>query len=385
MSDTTTDTSRDYRRQCVGRGRFFSLIPAISSCSTAFHAHEELGRPFLFEIDLSSGKLRPTSARSSAPRRRCGWRNPTEHATGSLFQRHRHPRGLDGPGRGRLPLPHRGAALDLAADASRRIAGFSRTSPPFQIITQVFRDAGFSDFEDNRQAGAGDTVLEYCVQYRETSFDFVTRLMEQFGLYYFFRHDRGQHTLVIADDPNAHDTLPDAIPFVFDQTEFRTVADHIWEWSTDLGAAIPANSRSGTTTSPPRRPISPPRPCTTPAIIRTTTSRFTSIPGRTTSTGIGQGMTDVRMQAIGMAPHGHRRGQQCARAASRAGASTSAHHPERAVNRDYLITQAEFSMSIAEGSSTVEDGETIDTYRVTLAAIPGDVPFRLERSDARAR
>ena len=32
----------------------------------------------------------------------------------------------------------------------------------FDIITKVFRDAGFSDFEDKRQASAGDLVLEYC-------------------------------------------------------------------------------------------------------------------------------------------------------------------------------------------------------------------------------
>ncbi len=70
------------------------------------------------------------------------------------------------------------------------------------------------------------------------SFDFVTRLMEQFGLYYYFKHDREQHKLVIADDPNAHDTLPEAIPFVFDQTEFRIVADHIWEWSTELALHV---------------------------------------------------------------------------------------------------------------------------------------------------
>ena len=69
------------------------------------------------------------------------------------------------------------------------------------IITNVFRDAGFSDFEDKRQNRPGDTMLEYCVQYRETSFDFVTRLMEKFGLYYFFTHSDRKHTLVFADDP----------------------------------------------------------------------------------------------------------------------------------------------------------------------------------------
>ena len=69
------------------------------------------------------------------------------------------------------------------------------------------------------------------MQYQESSFDFVTRLMEQYGLYYYFTHDEGVHTLVFADDANAHTKLPDPLPFVFDQTEFRTVADHFWEWS----------------------------------------------------------------------------------------------------------------------------------------------------------
>lgn len=45
--------------------------------------------------------------------------------------------------------------------------------------------------------------MEYCVQYRETDFNFVSRLMEQYGIYYFFEHADGQHTLVLADNASA--------------------------------------------------------------------------------------------------------------------------------------------------------------------------------------
>ena len=38
---------------------------------------------------------------------------------------------------------------------------------------------------------------EYCVQYRETDFNFVSRLMEEEGMFYYFRHENGKHTLVI--------------------------------------------------------------------------------------------------------------------------------------------------------------------------------------------
>src|SRR6185312_17189821 len=41
---------------------------------------------------------------------------------------------------------------------------------------------------------------EYRVQYRESDFDFLSRLLEHEGIYYYFEHAKGQHTLVLADD-----------------------------------------------------------------------------------------------------------------------------------------------------------------------------------------
>jgi type VI secretion system secreted protein VgrG len=50
----------------------------------------------------------------------------------------------------------------------------------------------------------------YCVQYRETDFAFASRLMEEEGIFYFFTHADGQHTMVVADQPAAHPTHPGA-------------------------------------------------------------------------------------------------------------------------------------------------------------------------------
>jgi type VI secretion system secreted protein VgrG len=49
---------------------------------------------------------------------------------------------------------------------------------------------------------------DYCVQYRESDFAFVSRLMEEEGIYYFFRHEPGTHVLVVADTPESHPPLP---------------------------------------------------------------------------------------------------------------------------------------------------------------------------------
>ena len=69
------------------------------------------------------------------------------------------------------------------------------------IIEAVFSDLGFSDYKLSLQGQYAPR--EFCVQYRETAFNFVSRLMEEEGIFYFFKHEDGKHTLVLADDNSA--------------------------------------------------------------------------------------------------------------------------------------------------------------------------------------
>ncbi len=71
-----------------------------------------------------------------------------------------------------------------------------------EIITSIFDDAGFTDYKNST---TGTYVArEYCVQYQESAFNFVSRLMEDEGIFYFFEHTADKHTLVLADDASAH-------------------------------------------------------------------------------------------------------------------------------------------------------------------------------------
>lgn len=74
------------------------------------------------------------------------------------------------------------------------------------ILQKVFADLGFKDFE-LRLYGTF-APRDYCVQYRETDFNFVSRLMEEEGIYYYFKHQEGKHTLIVANDPAAHEACP---------------------------------------------------------------------------------------------------------------------------------------------------------------------------------
>src|SRR5262245_57774706 len=47
----------------------------------------------------------------------------------------------------------------------------------------------------------------FCVQYRESDFHFASRLMEEEGIFYFFRHEASGHTLIVGDNPRAHPDL----------------------------------------------------------------------------------------------------------------------------------------------------------------------------------
>jgi type VI secretion system secreted protein VgrG len=68
------------------------------------------------------------------------------------------------------------------------------------IITQVLKDAGFAPKDFKFTLKGKYKPREYCVQYRETDLDFISRLMEFEGMYYFFDHGASHETLVITDD-----------------------------------------------------------------------------------------------------------------------------------------------------------------------------------------
>lgn len=101
------------------------------------------------------------------------------------------------------------------------------------IIEQIFGDLGFSDYELKLDGEYRE--WEYCVQYRETDFNFVSRLMEQEGMYYYFKHDNGKHVLVISDSTNGYYDLPEnEVAFPLSRQESRAVEDHITDWERRL-------------------------------------------------------------------------------------------------------------------------------------------------------
>lgn len=103
-----------------------------------------------------------------------------------------------------------------------------KTAP--QIIKQIFEaHGGLADFQDC--CSKSHPVLEYCAQYRESDMDFVCRLMEQHGISYHFRHEKGAHKLYMGDDSSVYQPVAGASrPFNPVDKNHKRDSEHLSEW-----------------------------------------------------------------------------------------------------------------------------------------------------------
>ncbi|MFT6451445.1 MAG: type VI secretion system secreted protein VgrG [Halocynthiibacter sp.] len=100
------------------------------------------------------------------------------------------------------------------------------------ILSAVFApysSLGSPAFKDETQNDAG--TLEYTVQYGESDLDFAQRLMERFGISYYFRHTETGHTLVLVDQILKFDHIPaNKRPFVGVSGQHHAEGEHFSEW-----------------------------------------------------------------------------------------------------------------------------------------------------------
>ncbi len=75
-----------------------------------------------------------------------------------------------------------------------------------EIVSQIFQDLGFTDFEFR---ASGGKKREYCIQHNESDLNFISRLLEEEGIAYYFKHEKSAHKMIIVDQKNAYDEFPE--------------------------------------------------------------------------------------------------------------------------------------------------------------------------------
>ncbi len=109
---------------------------------------------------------------------------------------------------------------------------FQKEAVP-DIVEKIFRQFNFQDFE--RQLQQNYDPWEYCVQYRESACNFVMRLLEMEGIYFFFRHEENRQILVMADMSTAHKPL-DPMKITYEYVEgsgYKQAESRIDSWLID--------------------------------------------------------------------------------------------------------------------------------------------------------
>ncbi len=98
------------------------------------------------------------------------------------------------------------------------------------IVKKVFEDHGMADFELKLFRTYRTWV--YCVQYRESDFNFVSRLLEHEGIYWYFEHSNGKHKMVLVDSHSAHDKGPacDSLPYIDEGADTSPDIECVSDW-----------------------------------------------------------------------------------------------------------------------------------------------------------
>jgi type VI secretion system secreted protein VgrG len=101
------------------------------------------------------------------------------------------------------------------------------------IIKQVLLDGDIPSDQFRFSLKKDYKPRDYCVQYRESDLAFITRLMEQYGLFYFFEHSADNHKLVIGDSSDVHLVIADPPKIIYHAPGGTGVADqeHVYDYN----------------------------------------------------------------------------------------------------------------------------------------------------------
>ena len=243
------------------------------------------------------------------------------------------------------------------------------------IIKAVFTDRNFSEYRFDLTGTYRQ--WEYCVQYRETDFNFVSRLMENEGMYYYFEHEDGKHTMVICDAPSAHKTVSTCESLHFDQPDLKSTDDaFIWNWT--LGQEITPSKHSLTDYDPLQ-----PKAQLQNAVNVTHEHdpgpyEIFDYPGGFVAAADGKTYANIRMEEA-EARYIVGRGTSSARGIHAGAIFKLADHPA-CKEEDYLITAVNYQIQNAGMALGQNRGGSGPAYVCQITCIPNSYEFRAPRT-----
>ena len=261
------------------------------------------------------------------------------------------------------------------------------------IIQTVLSEAGLSGNLQNDTSG-DYTPREYCVQHEESDYDFICRLMEEEGIYFFFDFSEDTEKLVLADGAGAHSPGPGGadVTYAFrgsaEQMREDTVFEWLWSESVTTGTVTLGDNDFTKTRTDLKVTKSIPL-----GEHRHKNYEIYEYPGGYTESDLGDQRVLVKMQAIA-AKHQVWHAISNFRTLSVGDTINIIEHPRTDQNAEYMVTDAVFQYQIEveeaadEEHPVDEDAEETapgrlefvkkhdDRFRTKFAAIPKATQYR---------
>lgn len=250
-----------------------------------------------------------------------------------------------------------------------------------EIIKQVFTDQGFSDFKE--KLSASYAPREYCVQYRETDFNFVSRLMEEEGIYYYFNHENGKHFLVLSDSANSHEKFPGYADIRYHPesgSTDRSRIDHIHDWGFAREVQPGAYELTDYDFKKPKANLH------VKSNLKESHTRaeheFFDYPGRYTETGVGDNFVRQRIEEH------HSRFERCDGKCNARGLAVGylfnlKEFPRKDQNREYLVISANYHLQLDDYFSGSAAGGEENVFDCSFTTQDNKRPFRPSRNTAK--
>jgi len=259
---------------------------------------------------------------------------------------------------------------------------FQKKSTP-DIFAEVCKQAGSID---QRQAlSARYEPWEYRVQYRESDFDFLSRLLEHEGIYYYFEHSAGKHVLVLTDDVGKLTSVTgyDEVPYYPASTAAaRRERDHLGEWAvyrSFQAAAFASLEYNFETPAAAARAASP-------VAQRKDSSKYEIFEypaGARELTAAGvERLAKVRSEQL-HASQSMSRSQGDAAGLSAGRLFKLKGHPRKDFDRKYLIVSAAIEITSdsaqTQASAPAPAADSPPQFRIAIESVEADAPYRPER------
>ena len=249
---------------------------------------------------------------------------------------------------------------------------FQKMTVP-DIIKQIFGKYPNAVYE--LKLSGSYQAWDYCVQYRETDYNFISRLMEQEGIYSYFKHSEGKHTFVLADSPAAHDPYPGcaSLGFVADNHSGSTEKERIVDWA--YGAEVQSGKYvidEYDFTKPSTELL---QKTLQPREHEQAEHEIYDWPGEFDAASEGEGYVRLRMEEL-QARYERVQAVTNARGISAGHTITLKGHPRADQNKQYLIVATHFELASNEHEAAGSAGAS---FNASFDCIPATTQYRTPR------